>query len=311
MRGRRTEIEYLNGYVVERGPQGRGGRRRSTRRSSRALPPRRRHAQARSEEPRADAQAPARMMRIGVSEQSARKVSDPRQGARFMVERAAAARRAGLDSLFVGDHHATPGQYYQNVPITARMLAEWGDAPAGLPVPAAAVEPGAARRAGRHAGCDRRRPLHHPGRPRRRRGPVRRDGHDAQDTALGVRGIARHRAPAAEGRSRQLVRALPLPRRAGGAASRRARRRVDRLQRAAGHRPRRATGRRLAGRAGRHAEQARAQITLYRERCAAHGRTPTAIAVRRDIYVAESTRRRGRPCGAWPPAIAGSIRARW
>ena len=71
------------------------------------------------------------MMRIGVSEQSARKVSDPRQGARFMVERATAARRAGLDSLFVGDHHATPGQYYQNVPITARMLAEWGDAPAG------------------------------------------------------------------------------------------------------------------------------------------------------------------------------------
>ena len=35
-------------------------------------------------------------------------------------------------------------------------------------------------------------------------------------------------------------------------------------------------------------EQARTQITLYRERCAAHGRTPTAIAVRRDIYVAES-----------------------
>ena len=70
-------------------------------------------------------------MRIGVSEQSARKVSDPREGARFMVERAAAARRAGLDSLFVGAHHATPGQYYQNVPITARMLAEWSNAPAG------------------------------------------------------------------------------------------------------------------------------------------------------------------------------------
>ena len=70
-------------------------------------------------------------MRIGVSEQSARTTGDPRQGARFMVERAVAARRAGLDSLFVGDHHATSGPYYQNVPITARMLAEWGDAPAG------------------------------------------------------------------------------------------------------------------------------------------------------------------------------------
>ena len=43
-----------------------------------------------------------------------------------MIERAAAARRAGLDSLFVGDHHATPAPYYQNVPILARMLARIG-----------------------------------------------------------------------------------------------------------------------------------------------------------------------------------------
>jgi alkanesulfonate monooxygenase SsuD/methylene tetrahydromethanopterin reductase-like flavin-dependent oxidoreductase (luciferase family) len=35
-------------------------------------------------------------------------------------------------------------------------------------------------------------------------------------------------------------------------------------------------------------EQARAQIALHRERCAAHGRTPTAMAVRHDIYVADS-----------------------
>ena len=70
-------------------------------------------------------------MRVGVSEASARKVRDPREGARWMIERAAAARRAGLDSLFVGDHHATPAPYYQNVPMLARMLAEWGDAPAG------------------------------------------------------------------------------------------------------------------------------------------------------------------------------------
>jgi alkanesulfonate monooxygenase SsuD/methylene tetrahydromethanopterin reductase-like flavin-dependent oxidoreductase (luciferase family) len=32
-------------------------------------------------------------------------------------------------------------------------------------------------------------------------------------------------------------------------------------------------------------ERARAQITYYRERCKAHGRTPAAIAIRRDIYV--------------------------
>lgn len=49
-----------------------------------------------------------------------------------MIERAAAARRSGLHSLFVGDHHATANPYYQNVPILGRLLAEWGDAPAGV-----------------------------------------------------------------------------------------------------------------------------------------------------------------------------------
>jgi len=34
--------------------------------------------------------------------------------------------------------------------------------------------------------------------------------------------------------------------------------------------------------------QAAEQIRHYRERCAAHGRTPSAIAVRRDVYVADS-----------------------
>src|SRR6185436_18482002 len=58
-----------------------------------------------------------------------RSLSPPRR--RRDQARSAAARRAGLDSLFVGDHHATPAPYYQNVPITARMLAEWGSAPAG------------------------------------------------------------------------------------------------------------------------------------------------------------------------------------
>ncbi|MGE3960336.1 MAG: LLM class flavin-dependent oxidoreductase [Dehalococcoidia bacterium] len=71
-------------------------------------------------------------MRVGISLNSSYAVSDPREGARWMVERAAAARDAGLDSLFVGDHHNTgPGTYYQNVAILGRMLAEWGDRPAG------------------------------------------------------------------------------------------------------------------------------------------------------------------------------------
>jgi alkanesulfonate monooxygenase SsuD/methylene tetrahydromethanopterin reductase-like flavin-dependent oxidoreductase (luciferase family) len=64
-------------------------------------------------------------------------------------------------------------------------------------------------------------------------------------------------------------------------------------------------------------EEARAQADFYRERCAAYGRRPTAIALRRDIYVGESSEDaqavlqqalsrgyRGIPAGA---LIAGSI----
>ena len=70
-------------------------------------------------------------MRVSISVQSAYNVADVREGARRMVDRARAARDARLDALFVGDHHATPRPYYQNTAILGRMLAEWGDRPAG------------------------------------------------------------------------------------------------------------------------------------------------------------------------------------
>jgi len=70
-------------------------------------------------------------MRIGISVSSSYPGVPARDAARFMVERARAARQAGLDSLFVGDHHVTPTPYYQNTAILGRMLAEWGDKPAG------------------------------------------------------------------------------------------------------------------------------------------------------------------------------------
>ena len=44
-------------------------------------------------------------MKIGISVASAYNVTDVRQGARQMIDRASAAARANLDSLFVGDHH--------------------------------------------------------------------------------------------------------------------------------------------------------------------------------------------------------------
>ena len=70
-------------------------------------------------------------MRIGISVQSAYRVDDPAQGVRHMLERAEAASQADLDSLFVGDHHVTDYAYYQNSPILGRMLAHWHGNPAG------------------------------------------------------------------------------------------------------------------------------------------------------------------------------------
>src|SRR3954471_6654999 len=71
-------------------------------------------------------------MRIGISLTSNYPdVTDPRQGARWIIERAVAARHAGLDSLYIGDQHVSPTPYYQNTPMLGRLLAEWGEAPAG------------------------------------------------------------------------------------------------------------------------------------------------------------------------------------
>src|SRR3954468_15997746 len=70
-------------------------------------------------------------MRVGVSLRSGYGRMDARVGAQWMVERARAAADAGLDSLFVGDHHNVPVPYYQNVPMLGRLLAEWDDRPAG------------------------------------------------------------------------------------------------------------------------------------------------------------------------------------
>jgi alkanesulfonate monooxygenase SsuD/methylene tetrahydromethanopterin reductase-like flavin-dependent oxidoreductase (luciferase family) len=50
----------------------------------------------------------------------------------MVLDQARAAARAGLDSLTVGDHHATgPTGYVQNVPIMGRILAEWSGRQSG------------------------------------------------------------------------------------------------------------------------------------------------------------------------------------
>ena len=70
-------------------------------------------------------------IRIGVSLRSSYDGIDPRAGARWMIERATAARDAGLDSLFVGDHHATGSLYFQNTAMLGRLLAAWNPDVAG------------------------------------------------------------------------------------------------------------------------------------------------------------------------------------
>lgn len=68
---------------------------------------------------------------IGISLASHHRVDDPRIGAGYMIERARGAYQAKLDSLFVGDHHVTREPYYQNTAILGRLLAEWPDRKVG------------------------------------------------------------------------------------------------------------------------------------------------------------------------------------
>ena len=70
-------------------------------------------------------------MKVGISITSAYPIGSGRTGASSMVARARAAAEAGLDSLFVGDHHVVPTPYYQNTPMLGRLLAEWDHRHAG------------------------------------------------------------------------------------------------------------------------------------------------------------------------------------
>ncbi|HLY81329.1 MAG TPA: LLM class flavin-dependent oxidoreductase [Acidimicrobiales bacterium] len=71
-------------------------------------------------------------MRVGISIGTTFQVDDHRAGPRSVLEQARAAGRAGLDTISLGDHHATgPASYVQNVPMLGRILAEWDDRPAG------------------------------------------------------------------------------------------------------------------------------------------------------------------------------------
>ena len=216
-------------------------------------------------------------MRVGVSLRSRYDPPDVRTGARWMVEQATAARTAGLDSLFVGDHHVTGAPYYQNVPILGRLLAAWGD---------------------RTAGTLYLLPLWHPVLVAEQVGTLASiaEGRfvvqcaigegEGQFAALGA--DLRARAATFE-RSLDVIRRLlagdevdghrigPLPPEPvdvwiGGTAPRA----IDRAARLGD-----------AWLAGPELvpQQTADLVALYRDRCAHHGRPPAAIAIRRDVHV--------------------------
>jgi len=227
-------------------------------------------------------------MRLGISLTSAHATADPRTAARVMIERTDAARRAGLDSLFLGDHHATGVPYYQNVPMLGRLLAEWGDAPVGclflLPLwnPVLLAE-----QVGTLAALARGRFILQCGL-----------GDDA--TQFAAMGADIRCRPSAFEEALAIVRRLL----AGEVVSSSSRFRIENARVAL--RPAEpvevwigATAEPAIDRAARlgdgwlaspglTSDRARALLVCYRERCAVHGRRPTAIAIRRDVYVGES-----------------------
>jgi alkanesulfonate monooxygenase SsuD/methylene tetrahydromethanopterin reductase-like flavin-dependent oxidoreductase (luciferase family) len=227
-------------------------------------------------------------VRLGISLTSAYKVKDSRDGARWTIERTRVAREAGLDSLFIGDHHATPYAYYQNTPMLGRLLAEWGDKPAGclflLPLwnpllVAEHVGTLASIAQGRFIlqcalGADEHQ-FAAMGADIRFRPSAFEEAFDAVQRLL--------RGETVSGTSRfkfQHARVALLPAEPVwywiGASARPA---IDRAAR---------LGDGWIADPGLTPEQAKSQLAYYLERCEAHGRKPSAITIRRDIYVGES-----------------------
>ena len=206
-----------------------------------------------------------------------------------MIERTAAAHRAGLASLFIGDQHVSPTPYYQNTPMLGRLLAEWGTAPAG---------------------CLFLLPLWHPVLVAEQIGTLAAiaQGPFIMQCGLGW-GEDRFAAMGANFRTRpsSFEEALDIVRRllAGETVSSSGRFRLAEASLAL--RPAEpvevwigASAPPAIDRAARLAEgwiaspgltrdEARSQADLYRERCAAHGRQPGAVVLRRDVYVGESS----------------------
>jgi alkanesulfonate monooxygenase SsuD/methylene tetrahydromethanopterin reductase-like flavin-dependent oxidoreductase (luciferase family) len=229
-------------------------------------------------------------MRIGISIGTAFSTNGPhgdRDGPITVLSQMQAAKRAGLDSLTLGDHHSTgPGGYVQNVPMLGRILAEWTDRPAGclFLVPlwnpvlmAEQIGTLAAMAAGPFivqaglGGGDAQ---------------FRAMGADIGQRALGleegilaVQALLRGEAVDSEHWDVQGARIAPIPPEGtewwigGGVA-----RAIDRAAR---------LGDCWYGNADLTPKTAARDIEIYREACARHERVPTRIPIRKDVFIAE------------------------
>jgi alkanesulfonate monooxygenase SsuD/methylene tetrahydromethanopterin reductase-like flavin-dependent oxidoreductase (luciferase family) len=229
-------------------------------------------------------------MKIGVSlTTNYPDVTDPREGARSIIERTAAARRAGLDSLYIGDQHASPTPYYQNTPMLGRLLAEWGEAPAGclflLPLwnpvlvaeqigTLAAIAQGPfIMQCGLGWGEDRFAAM---GANIKTRPSAFEEALDIVRRLLAGDMVSSSRRFRIAGARLALHPAEPVEVHIGASAP-------PAIDRAA----RLAEG--WIASPGLTRDEARAQADFYRERCAAYGKPPGAVVLRRDIYVGASS----------------------
>jgi alkanesulfonate monooxygenase SsuD/methylene tetrahydromethanopterin reductase-like flavin-dependent oxidoreductase (luciferase family) len=228
------------------------------------------------------------LMRIGISVTSAHRSEEPRQGAQHMIERARSAAQAGLDSLFVGDHHVTPAPYYQNSAILGRMLAEWNNQPAGalylLPLwhpvlLAEQVGTLAAIMPGRFILQAAIGDLHQ----RRAMGMPMKDGATMMEVSLDMMRRLWDGQKVSEDRFWNVAEAsiAPVPVEPVevwiGASAIPAINRAARL----GEGWLASPGLTLAG--------ARDSLNHYQQACAEHGRVPQATAIRKDVFVGEDT----------------------
>jgi alkanesulfonate monooxygenase SsuD/methylene tetrahydromethanopterin reductase-like flavin-dependent oxidoreductase (luciferase family) len=216
-------------------------------------------------------------MRVGVSLRSAYSVGDARTGARWMIERAAAARAARLDSLFVGDHHVIGAPFYQNTPMLGRLLAEWGDAPAGALYSLPLWNPVLlAEHIGTLASIADGRFIVQCGLGDGRRQFAAMAADIRQRVSTFERALATIRTLLAGGEVGG-ARVAPVPSEPvkvwiGGSADPA----IDRAAR---------LGDGFLAAPYLSLDQARAQIDLYRERCAAQGRRVGVTAIRRDVHI--------------------------